>query len=668
MNAPANPIENEQPGLGVRLPYQLGRFTLRRELGAGGMATVYLGRMRMTEGFDRLVALKTIHGHLARAQTFVDMFLDEAKIASQISHPNVCSVYDFGNLNGTYYLALEYLTGEPLHEVIERIVERESDDLMQALPYIAARILADACEGLHAAHETRGSDGTRLDIIHRDVSPQNLFVTYDGAVKVVDFGCAKAIERVTQTDTGVMKGKVSYAAPEQLRAGHIDQRVDVWALGVCLWETLTLKDLFRRDTAILSAMAVLEEPIPRADEGRAWVPRKLADIAEKALQRDPEKRYRSARELGRDLRAFIARAGVSFESAELAEWMDYLFAERQREVRAMVAEVEATTTTTTAPASGRRDASVGEAATKLAKLSTGSEGQPWFEEVDASAERPKRALRLDPEPDDPVVLPTRSRAWLWALLLLLLAGGGVAGLRHAGLGPFAPGGPLAATSAIHADVADPPADERAGTSPADPATGTAAAEASTDPAEASGETGETSSGASAEIAAAAGAIDVSAGADEPGDSDTHDGDGASNDGTAAHHDARRRGSSASGTREASDRAHREPVGAAHESAARAETETDHEAHGPSTTLDISQGQVAITARGGWAEVFHGSRRLGRTPLRVHLPVGQQELRLVPYGRGPGRTVTVPVEWGQINAIDFEVGPPPSDAPASDEGS
>ena len=270
-----------------------------------------------------------------------------------------------------------------------------------------------------------------------------------------------------------------------------------------------------------------------------------------------------------------------------------------------------------------------------------------------------------------------------AALLLLLAGGGVAGLRHAGLGPFAPGGPLAATSAIHADVADPPADERAGTSTADPATGTAAAEASTDPAEASGETGETSSGASAEIAAAAGAHDVSAGADEPradepradehradepGDSDTQDGDGASNDGTAAHHDARRRGSSASGTREASDRAHREPAGAAHESAARAETETDHEAHGPSTTLDISQGQVAIRARGGWAEVFHGSRRLGRTPLRVHLPVGEQELRLVPYGRGPGRTVTVPVEWGQINAIDFEVGPPPSDAPASDEGS
>ena len=202
----ASPESEEPSGLGVTLPHQLGRFTLCRELGAGGMATVYLGRMTMAEGFDRLVALKTIHNHLARAQTFVDMFLDEARIASLISHPNVCSVYDFGSIGGTYFLALEYLIGEPLHELINRIAVKRSDDLMQALPYIAARILADACEGLHAAHETRGNDGKRLDIVHRDVSPQNLFVTYDGSVKVVDFGCAKAIARVTQTDTGVMKG------------------------------------------------------------------------------------------------------------------------------------------------------------------------------------------------------------------------------------------------------------------------------------------------------------------------------------------------------------------------------------------------------------------------------------------------------------------------------
>src|SRR5690606_17138945 len=288
-------------------PFSLGRFTLCRELGAGGMATVYLARMRLAAGLERVVALKTIHSHLAKEQTFVDMFLDEAKIASQISHPNVCSVFDFGEVAGTYFLAMEYLSGEPLIDVINAIAAQQDEDLMAAVPFLAARILADACEGLQAAHSLTGPDGKRLEVVHRDVSPQNLVVTYDGSVKVVDFGCAKALERVTQTNTGMMKGKVSYAAPEQLRAEPLDARVDVFALGVCLWEFLTLRQLFRRDSAVASAMAVLQEPIPRASNGCPWVPEELATIAERALARDREERYASARELGRALRGFIAR-------------------------------------------------------------------------------------------------------------------------------------------------------------------------------------------------------------------------------------------------------------------------------------------------------------------------------------------------------------------------
>ncbi len=640
-------IEEEQHGLAVKLPYQLGRFTLCRELGAGGMATVYLGRMRMAEGFDRLVALKTIHGHLARAQTFVDMFLDEAKIASQISHPNVCSVYDFGNLGGTYYLALEYLTGEPLHEFINKVVERKSDDLMQALPYLAARIIADACEGLHAAHETRGSDGTRLDIVHRDVSPQNLFVTYDGAVKVVDFGCAKAIQRVTQTDTGIMKGKVSYAAPEQLRAGDIDQRVDVWALGVCLWETLTLKELFRRETAIVSAMAVLEERIPRADEVCSWVPRQLADIAAKALERDPNARYASARQLGRDLRAFIARAGVSFESAELAEWMEYLFAERQREVLAMVAEVEARTSTPaarSAPTDDDDKLGVGAAPTKLAKIS----GSGAWHEVSAtsSAERPKRALRLDPDPDDPVVLPTRSRGWLWATLLVLLLGGGAyGGMRYAGVGPFATASegdepqPIASDPGTHA------------TAPVEPAEPSATEEqaAAEDPA---------AQGTEVAAPEAAPGDDAEAPAVEPAE--------------AAHETAEAAHETAEAPREAPPRhREREEHHADHHEPSAPTPSQEHAAEpttprGPSISLDTSQGQVVVTAEGGWAQVYLGERSLGRTPLRVSLPVGQQRLRLLPYGHEPAQYVVVPVAWGEINSVSFHVGPPPSDDAPPDE--
>ena len=202
--------------LGPQLPYKMGRFTLCEELGAGGMATVYQSKMKLAAGLERLVAVKTIYSHLAKQQTFVDMFLDEAKIASHISHPNVCSVYDFGDDGGIYYIAMEYLVGVPLIDIVNAIVDAQSDSLLKEVPFLSARIIADSCEGLHAAHSLRGADGAPLQVIHRDVSPQNLFVTYEGAVKVVDFGCAKALERVTQTNTGVMKGKVSYASPEQL--------------------------------------------------------------------------------------------------------------------------------------------------------------------------------------------------------------------------------------------------------------------------------------------------------------------------------------------------------------------------------------------------------------------------------------------------------------------
>ncbi|MCZ7678046.1 MAG: protein kinase [Sandaracinaceae bacterium] len=646
MSASSEPTEDEPTGLGVKLPYQLGRLTLCRELGAGGMATVYLGRMRMAEGFDRLSAIKTIHNHLARAQAFVDMFLDEAKIASQISHPNVCSVYDFGTIGGTYFLALEYLMGEPLHEVVNRIAASRNEDLMQALPYIAARILADACEGLHAAHETRGPDGQRLDIVHRDVSPQNLFVTYDGAVKVVDFGCAKAVQRVTQTDTGIMKGKVSYAAPEQLKVGDIDARVDVWALGVCLWEVLTLQELFRRESAIMSAMAVLEEPIPRADQAAPWVPRQLADIAEKALQRDVSQRYASARQMGRDLRGFIARAGVSFESAELADWMDYLFAERQREVRAMVAEVEGARVSgvgARAEPKAPVSAVMGDAPTRLAKVQSGPEkAGAWFEEVPAAeAQKPKRALRLDPEPEEPVVLPTRGRGWLWATLaILLLAGGGYAGARAAGIDP------IAAAMAM---------------TQSEPATPTVATEEPTTPEPAPADTTESAAPMDDEATAAAPAEpaqDEATAIEEPAEAGAVPAAPAEPAPAATPVQPARPPTQAitqsSGAPRRGETARPQPAPAPAEPPATAEPRS------PSASLDTSQGEVVVAVEGGWAQVFHGDRSLGRTPVRVRLPVGEQRLRLLPYGREPAQHVVVPVEWGAINRVTLRVGPPPSE--------
>jgi len=396
-------------GLKPQLPVELGRYTLHEEIGSGGMATVYLAHMQLAAGAHRLVALKTIHSHLAKESQFLDMFLDEAVISSQISHPNCCAVYDFGEADGVYYLAMEYLVGEPLDDYVLRVRKKQSRELVAAVPYLAARMMADASEGLHAAHTLRGSDGEPLHVVHRDVSPQNLFVTYEGAVKVVDFGCAKAMQRVTQTDVGIMKGKVAYASPEQLRGQDLDARSDVFAIGACLWELLTLRRLFGRESQIETAKAVLEAPIERADDRYPWVPEQLADIAEKCLQRDPDDRYQSARDVSRALRSFIAGSGVSFESAEVAEWMEHLFSERHREHRALIARVEATSS---------------------ADSESGVVDAPDVRKPDPVAARSssqisRRMLMLPEDESRPRSTATRGSPWpIVAVLLAGAAGGG----------------------------------------------------------------------------------------------------------------------------------------------------------------------------------------------------------------------------------------------------
>jgi serine/threonine-protein kinase len=389
MARPSQPTEGSPGESWARLglPAQLGRYTLLRELGSGGMASVYLAKVHLAEGVERLVALKTIHDELSGQPTFVDMFLDEARIASLISHPNVCTVHDFGQAGDTYYLAMEYLVGEPLSEVVRMIWEnRHDDDVLRATPYVAARIMADACEGLHAAHETAAANGQRLEVVHRDVSPQNLFVTYDGAVKVVDFGCAKAVQRISETSAGIFKGKIAYAAPEQLKIEKLDARTDVWALGACLWEALTLERLFKRDTPMQSAKAILSEHIPRADEVSPDVPSVLADITERALTRNPLGRFQTARDMGRALRLFIAGSGASFESAEVADWMSYLFADRRARLLRMVEEAESTLASHVEPSGSFRE-----------------RGHGFDHRLDEEATRHRAMPRSTPryEPDEP---------------------------------------------------------------------------------------------------------------------------------------------------------------------------------------------------------------------------------------------------------------------------
>ena len=220
---------------------------------------------------------------------------------------------------------MEYLVGEPLSRVHRRVVANADQRASTLLPARMARVIAQACEGLHAAHELQDADGESLHVVHRDVSAENLFVTYDGATQVVDFGIAHARQRVHHTEAGQVKGTFPYMAPEQMTAAVVDRRVDVWALGSVLWELLTLRRLFLRDTDVNTMYAVLSGEIRPPSDYRSDVPPELDEIVLKALQRNPDERWQTAREMGKALRRCLAKQDDLIGPAEIADWMEELF-------------------------------------------------------------------------------------------------------------------------------------------------------------------------------------------------------------------------------------------------------------------------------------------------------------------------------------------------------
>ncbi len=311
-------------------PMKLGRYTLRYRIAQGAMASVYLAQLEGSAGFHKWVAVKVIHPDVAANPRFVGMFADEARLAAQIEHPNVCSLFDFGEVNGSWFIAMEYLAGETLG-VVARTGWSTGRPPAHAM---VARIVADAARGLHAAHETRLSSGEHAGVVHRDVSPDNVFVTYAGTTKIVDFGVARWKEQTAgPTAVGELKGKPAYMSPEQLREEPIDRRSDIWSLGVVLWEVSIGRRLFSRKTDAETIEAVLEQRIPHPRRFRAEYPVELAAIVCKALERDPDRRYQTALEFARELEQWVARSGEIAGSAEVGEYMQVAFASQiaQRE-------------------------------------------------------------------------------------------------------------------------------------------------------------------------------------------------------------------------------------------------------------------------------------------------------------------------------------------------
>jgi serine/threonine protein kinase len=304
--------------------YFLGRYRVVDEIGIGGMASVHLARMDGPGGFQKWVAIKRIHSHLIEDDSFIQMFLDEARVAARISHPNVATVFDLGSHEGTYWIAMEYLHGEPLREVMRRTEELGAP----MPPEIACRVIADAAEGLHAAHELLGKNGEQMGLVHRDVTPHNLFVTYDGTTKVVDFGIAKFASRMSQTRAGTLKGKLAYMSPEQVHGEAIDRRTDIFALGVVLWELTTGQRLFRMESDLDTLAKVQECNVPRPSTLVRGYPIDLEKIVMKALAKNRGERFKTAREFSRALQSLLMRRGLFIASDEVAAYTHSIFAER----------------------------------------------------------------------------------------------------------------------------------------------------------------------------------------------------------------------------------------------------------------------------------------------------------------------------------------------------
>ncbi len=290
----------------------VGRYAIQGDIATGGMATVHFGRLIGPSGFTRGVAIKRLHPQFAKDPHFVAMFLDEARLASRIRHPNVVPILDVVAEKGELFLVMDFIPGEAISKLFRKTPE--------GLPAsIASSIGVGMLEGLHAAHEARGDDGEPLAIVHRDVSPQNILIGSDGVARLIDFGVAKAVGNASATRDGQIKGKVAYMAPEQIRAEAVDRRADIYAASVVLWELVTGKRYFDEsgsDAAVVMR-TLTKEPVAPSTV-RAEVTPELDHIILKGLSRDPAQRYATAREMAQA----IEKAAPPAAARDVARWVD----------------------------------------------------------------------------------------------------------------------------------------------------------------------------------------------------------------------------------------------------------------------------------------------------------------------------------------------------------
>jgi len=307
----------------MKKPLRFGKYLLLERINVGGMAEVFKAKAFGVEGFQRINAIKRILPNMSEDQEFINMFVDEARLAVQLNHANIVQIYELGKHDNQYYIAMEYVAGKDLRRIVDWYRKRK-----QAMPVpLAAYICAKICEGLDYAHRKTYADGKPMQLVHRDISPQNMLVSFEGDVKIIDFGIAKAADRLSKTQAGVLKGKFGYMSPEQVSGNEIDHRSDLFAVGVLLYEMLTCTRLFVAETDFSTLEKVRQCEIPPMRDLNENVPDELEVVVRKALAKNVDERYQWCSDLNEDLQRFLITDQSIFNSKRMAAFMKETFRE-----------------------------------------------------------------------------------------------------------------------------------------------------------------------------------------------------------------------------------------------------------------------------------------------------------------------------------------------------
>lgn len=310
---------------------RFGKYTLLNRIAVGGMAEVFLARQEGLEGFEKTICIKRIRPHLSSQPNFVRMFLNEAKLAAQLNHPNVVQIYDLGRVNDSYFIAMEYISGRDMSRIIPKA---EKAGIPFPMIY-ALRIASNVCEGLYYAHTKGDAYGNPLNVVHRDITPENILVSFNGTVKIVDFGIAKANTQLEQTRAGEIKGKLSYMSPEQCMGHVLDARSDIFSFGSVIYEWITGYKLFTGENEMAILKSIIDGKIYPPSYFKEDVPEAVERILMKALDKDKSKRYQSAWEMQFDIDTYLASSEFTPSNIHLSNFLKQIFGdeiEREKEL------------------------------------------------------------------------------------------------------------------------------------------------------------------------------------------------------------------------------------------------------------------------------------------------------------------------------------------------